>query len=216
MLSPEVGLIYKKVIKRLLDIALAIMLLPVALPLVTLASLWIVIDDGFPVHFSHERIGYKNRPFKIIKLRTMCKSTHDEKGVKLDDYQRVTRSGKLLRRLSIDELPQLLNILKGDMSFIGPRPLLHRYLPYYTQEELQRHNALPGVTGLAQINGRSDLGWEDRFRFDLEYVDHISFSLDLMIFLKTILKIVRQENTSTIRPASLVDLDEHRDFEALR
>lgn len=212
----EVGLIYKKVVKRPLDLAFSIILLPFALPLVTLASLWIALDDGFPVHFSHERVGYKNRPFKIIKLRTMCRATHDEKGVKLDDCQRVTRSGKILRRLSIDELPQLLNILKGDMSFIGPRPLLPRYLPYYTEGELQRHNVLPGVTGLAQINGRSDLGWEDRFRFDLEYVGHISFSLDLKIFLKTILKIVRQENTSTIRPASLVDLDEHRDFKAMR
>lgn len=207
---------YKSFIKRLMDILLALALFLLTLPILALASLWIYIDSpGSPI-FVQERIGYKNRSFRVMKLRTMKLETHDKDGRKLRDRERVTKSGSFLRKTSIDELPQLINIIKGDMSFIGPRPLIPRYYPYYTEEELRRHEVLPGITGLAQINGRSDLQWEDRFRYDIEYVDTCSFLTDLKIALKTVQKVFSSENTSTIRPANLVDFDVHRNFEKLR
>lgn len=151
--------------------------------------------------------------FKIYKLRTMDTREFDEDGNKIRDRNRVTRSGKIIRKLSLDEIPQFFNILKGDMSFIGPRPLVVRYLPYYTEEELRRHDVLPGITGLAQVNGRGYLQWEDRFKYDLEYVDNVSLSLDVKILFLSIYTVIKKEGTSTIRPADLVDFDIHRQNE---
>jgi len=146
----------------------------------------------------------------------MIVRTHDETGRKLDDKDRVTRVGRVIRRLSIDELPQLVNIIKGDMSFVGPRPLLVRYLPYYTDSELRRHEVRPGITGLAQINGRGFLQWEERFKYDLEYVDNLSFLLDAKILLRTVYQVLSGEGSSTDRPSYLVDFDEHRRFMKMR
>ena len=140
----------------------------------------------------------------------MDTKTHDEFGNKLRDRDRVTKSGKIIRKLSLDETPQFINILKGEMSFIGPRPLLVRYLPYYTEREMHRHDVKPGITGLAQVNGRGFLQWEQRFEFDLFYVENLSLLLDLKIIFKTIKSVFSREGTSTIRPSDLVDFDIHR------
>lgn len=202
---------YQHGIKRILDFLAAFVLLIVSSPFVLIALLAIPLDSKGPAVFSQKRVGYKNSIFTVYKLRTMITETHRD-GRKLRDRERVSRIGRILRMTSIDELPQLVNILKGEMSFIGPRPLPVRYYPYYTDEELGRHDVRPGITGLAQVNGRSNLQWEDRFRYDLYYRDHCSFLLDAKIVLKTIEKVFKSEGTSTIRPVSLVDFDVHRNL----
>jgi len=170
------------------------------------------IDSEGPVLFRQTRIGKNCEEFKTCKLRTMCQKTHDSEGRLLRDRERVTKTGNIIRKLSIDELPQLINILKGDMSFVGPRPLLVRYLPYYTDQEIRRHDVFPGVTGLAQIKGRGFLMWEERFAYDLEYVDHISFLLDFKIILITVINVLKREGTDAVRPPQLVDFDQHRNY----
>lgn len=202
--------LYTVVIKRALDLIFSLIGLIISLPFILIACVFVVLDSpGFPI-FSQERVGYKGRIFRVYKLRTMTTRSHDKNGVKIRDRDRVTTAGRIIRKLSVDEFPQFFNILKGDMSFIGPRPLLVRYYSYYTHEELHRHDVRPGITGLAQINGRSDLQWEKRFSFDLQYVKQISFKLDLKILAKTIAKVLKRESTSTIRPPDLVDFDIHR------
>ena len=206
--------IYTLYIKRLLDIIFSILGLILSLPLLIVAIVLIKLDSPGPLVFTQERVGYNQKTFFVRKLRTMHTKTHDEFGNKLRDRDRVTKSGKLIRKLSIDELPQLINIFKGEMSFIGPRPLLVRYLPYYTEREKHRHDVRPGITGLAQVNGRGFLQWEDRFEFDLFYVENLSLLLDLKILLKTIKSVFSSEGTSTIRPSDLVDFDVHRQKKA--
>lgn len=208
--------IYKKYIKRVLDFSFALFFLILSVPFIFIGYILIKLDSKGSAFFTQTRIGKDCKEFKIYKLRTMKLETHAKDGRKLKDRERVTKSGKIIRKFSIDELPQLLNILKGDMSFVGPRPLLVRYLPYYTEEEIRRHDVLPGITGLAQINGRSNLQWEERFQYDLEYVEKLSFKLDVKILLKTIQKVFGGSNTSTIRPKGLVDFDKHRDYKKLR
>ena len=208
--------VYQYYIKRSVDLILALILLIITSPFILIGCILVKVDSKGPVMFTQTRIGKECKEFMIYKLRTMKQQTHDESGIKLRDRERVTRAGKLIRKLSLDELPQLINIIKGEMSFIGPRPLLVRYLPYYTDEEIRRHNVLPGITGLAQINGRSFLNWEERFAYDVKYVDNISLKLDLYIVLKTIYKIFSGEGTSAIRPKNMVDFDEHRNYKKLR
>lgn len=208
--------IYENYVKGILDCLFALIILILSLPLILISCLLIKIDSKGPVIFTQIRVGKDCKRFKLYKMRTMKLNTHDDSGRKLDDKERVTRVGKVLRKLSLDELPQMVNILKREMSFIGPRPLLIRYLPYYTDEEIERHRVLPGITGLAQINGRSNLQWEDRFKYDIEYVNNISFVLDMKILYKTILKVIKGDDTSTVRPDYLVDLDEHRNFKSFR
>lgn len=201
---------YSLFMKRCLDFIFALILFVIAIPFILIAMLLIRIDSpGSPV-FKQERIGYRCRKFTIYKLRTMDTRSHDANGQKIRDRDRVTKVGRIIRKLSIDELPQLWNIIKGDMSFVGPRPLLTRYFPYYTEIEVQRHQVRPGITGLAQVNGRSDLQWEKRFAYDVNYVKNISFALDCKIIFATIKKVLTHENTSTIRPEGLVDFDVHR------
>lgn len=210
------GDIYRRYVKRSLDFILALVLLIITLPFTIIACIFIVLDsEGLPI-FTQIRIGKGAQKFKIYKLRTMKLQAFDEDGNKIRDRHRVTRVGRIVRKLSIDELPQLLNILKGEMSFIGPRPLLVRYLPYYTDEEMRRHDVLPGITGLSQINGRSNLQWEERFQYDVDYVDNISFKLDMQIFWITIKKVFEGADTSTIRRSDIVDFDEHRNYKKLR
>lgn len=207
--------LYKNYVKRVLDFIFALILSVLSLPFLLLGIVIMKVDSNGPIFFTQKRIGYLSQPFKIYKLRTMILETH-RNGIKLRDRDRVTRAGKVIRKLSIDEIPQLYNVLLGEMSFIGPRPLLPRYLPYYTDKEIERHNVRPGITGLAQIHGRSNLQWEERFSYDLFYVKNVSFRLDLKILFKTVIKVLKSDDTSTIRPANLVDFDEHRNYKKLR
>lgn len=201
---------YGRYVKRLLDIVIAFLGLVLSLPFLLLAGLLIKLDTPGPALFVQERVGYRGRIFRVYKLRTMDTRAFDDEGKKIRDRDRVTRTGRIIRKLSIDELPQFFNILKGDMSLVGPRPLVVRYLPYYTEEESHRHDVRPGVTGLAQVHGRGYLQWEERFRYDLDYVQNLSFGLDVKILFMTIRSVLKREGTSTIRPDNLVDFDKHR------
>jgi sugar transferase EpsL len=179
-------------VKRTLDCLGAATLLATLSPLLSGIGLAIWVSSGRPIFFRQARGGWRGKVFQILKFRTMS-STTDAAGELLPDTQRMTRVGRVLRSLSLDELPELLNILKGDMSFVGPRPFLADYLPLYSQEQLRRHDVRPGLTGWAQINGRNALSWEDRFKLDLWYVDHVSPALDLKILLLTVIKVLESE-----------------------
>ncbi len=148
---------------------------------------------GSPILFKQERIGYKEQPFTIYKFRTMTNECNG-KGELLPSSERLIPFGRVLRRLSIDELPQLINVIKGDMSFVGPRPLLPRYLPYYTERERIRHNVRPGITGLAQVAGRNHLEWDERLALDVEYVENQTLMYDFKLVLLTIMKVVKRED----------------------
>lgn len=202
--------IYRDYVKRILDFLLALVGITIGIPFILIAAIFIKLDTPGPVFFTQERVGYKGKLFKIYKLRTMDTRAVDKHGKKIRDRNRVTKSGKIIRKLNIDELPQFWNIIKGEMSFIGPRPLLPRYYPYFNAEEDRRHDVLPGITGLAQVNGRGFLQWEERFAYDLEYVDNLSFKLELQIIWQTIKSVLKNEGTSTVRPEGLVDFDVHR------
>ncbi len=178
-----------------LDKILALILFPVTLPLFILIGLAIKLDDGGPVFFTQKRPGLHGNPFNIYKFRTMTDG-NDSEGTLLPDSERLTPLGKLLRRTSLDELPELFNVLKGEMSLVGPRPLLMRYLDRYTAEQARRHEVKPGITGWAQVNGRNAITWEEKFRLDVWYVDNQSFWLDLKIIILTIWKIFKQESIS--------------------
>lgn len=182
-------------LKRRIDLAILIVTGPVMLPVILVIYLLLRRRQGLPVLFKQERVGLDEQIFYILKFRTMS-DARDASGELLPDEKRVTPLGKVLRRTSLDELPQLLNILRGDMSFVGPRPLYPQYLPYYTDEEATRHRVRPGITGLAQVNGRNGLRWEERLTFDTEYVRQASLLLDAKIILKTIAKVVRRADVS--------------------
>lgn len=173
--------------KRLIELAVVVMAAPVWVPVLALASLVIRISLGRPVVYRQQRPGLHGKVFEILKLRTM-KDQRDSAGELLPDEARLTRAGRILRRLSLDELPELLNVLSGDMSLVGPRPLLVQYLDRYTPLQARRHEIRPGITGWAQVNGRNALTWEEKFEFDVWYVDHMSFWLDLRILWLTIWK----------------------------
>lgn len=179
-------------IKRLFDLLITISALVILSPvlLVIMLAIWIV--NGRPVIFSQARPGLKGKIFNLYKFRTMCEA-YDAQGHPLPDAQRLTRLGKFLRTSSLDELPELINIIKGEMSLIGPRPLLVAYLARYSPEQARRHNVLPGLTGWAQINGRNTISWEDKFRLDVWYVDHWSLALDIKILFLTFLKVIHRE-----------------------
>ncbi|MBS5799857.1 MAG: sugar transferase [Clostridiales bacterium] len=198
-----------KYIKRFLDCILALCLLIGAWPFMIIAAILIRIDLGSPIIFKQQRIGKNNEVFTIYKFRTM-RDDVDKNGNNLPDSERLTKLGKLFRKMSVDELPQLFNILKGDMSFIGPRPLVPQYLPYYNEEEIRRHDVTPGISGLAQINGRNGLNWEERFKLDVEYVDNMSFKLDLKIFFKTIEKVLGAKDVGVRGTGVVMDFDKFR------
>lgn len=170
------------IIKRLFDFLLSFTLIVLGMPVFLLISLWIIISMGLPVIFSQERTGRNSRSFMIYKFRTMRERCERY----LTDEQRITWTGRTLRSFRLDELPQLFNILKGDMSFIGPRPLLPSYLPFYTHEELRRHNVRPGLSGLSQVNHLYYPDWATQFSDDVEYVNHIGLKMDLVILFKTL------------------------------
>ncbi len=183
---------YERYVKRLLDISIVVCVLLVIWPFLLLVSflLWI-FNDGAGVFFTQERPGYKGRTFKIIKFKTMNEKKRPD-GKLLPDVQRITKFGSLVRSLSIDELPQLINVLKGDMSIIGPRPLLTEYLPLYSEEQARRHDVRPGITGWAQCHGRNNLTWTKKFELDVWYVDHVSFMTDCRIVWTTAMKVLRR------------------------
>lgn len=174
-------------IKRLLDVVGAVILLILLFPLMGIASLLIKLENPkAPFLFKQERPGKDEKLFTVYKFRTMCEERVDKEGRQLNDIERITRIGNLLRKTSIDELPQLINILRGDMSFIGPRPLLRDYLNIYTERERKRHLVRPGISGLAQVNGRNQVQWKKRLELDVYYVEHLSFKMDVTITFKTI------------------------------
>lgn len=188
---------YEKYFKRLLDILLSGGALIILSPVLLIVALLVRIKLGSPVLFKQERPGLNERIFMLYKFRTMT-DEKDEHGKLLPNNQRSTKLGNILRKTSIDELPSLINILKGDMSIVGPRPLIVEYLPYYTDRERTRHNVRPGLTGLAQVNGRNFLKWEERFAFDLDYIENMSFYLDLKICINTIIKFLKNNEVAEV------------------
>ena len=179
-------------VKRLLDITISLIALFFLLPLMSLIYLLVIINLGNPAFFLQERVGKDNKIFKMIKFRTMKNST-DKNGNLLSDNERVTKFGSFLRSFSLDELPELINILKGDMSLVGPRALLVKYLGLYNDEQIRRHEVLPGLTGWAQINGRNSITWSEKFKLDVWYVDNWSLWLDIKIFFLTFWKVLKRE-----------------------
>ncbi len=184
---------YRAFIKRILDIVLSLLAIVVLSPIFAILALMVRIRLGRPVLFRQIRPGKDGKLFCIYKFRSMA-DQKDDQGELLPDTERTSRFGRVLRSTSLDELPELVNILKGDMSLVGPRPLAVEYLPYYSEEERRRHDVRPGLTGLAQINGRNTLQWEQKFAYDIYYVDHLSFPLDVRIMLQTPLKVFRRED----------------------
>jgi lipopolysaccharide/colanic/teichoic acid biosynthesis glycosyltransferase len=182
----------RSISKRFLDIAVSILALVLLSPLLLLTGLLVRGFMGRPILFVQERPGKGGKPFNIYKFRTM-KATLDSQGQPLPDEKRLTRFGSFLRKTSMDELPELWNVLKGDMSLVGPRPLLMEYLPLYSPRQARRHEVRPGITGWAQVNGRNDTSWQRRFELDCWYVDHQSFLLDLRILALTLKKVVTSE-----------------------
>ncbi len=178
--------------KRFLDLLFSVILGIPALVIVGACYVAIKLETKGPVFFVQERPGKNGKPFRLYKLRSMIVETERD-GRVLSDFERMTKSGRIIRKLSFDELPQILNILRGDMSFIGPRPLLMRYLPRYTPEQARRHEVRPGISGWAQVNGRNELTWEQKFENDVWYVDHVSFGLDLKIFWMTIVNVLKHQ-----------------------
>lgn len=179
---------YEKYYKRILDVILSAFLLIVLLPLIVFLCIVLKLSIGREVFFVQKRIGYKEKEFLLFKYKSMT-DQRDQNGVLLPDNVRLTRFGKFLRTTSLDELPQLLNVLKGDMSIIGPRPLLESYLPLYTQEQRRRHDVRPGIVGLAGVNGRNQQSWESKFAYDIFYVNNLSLYLDIEIFFKAIITV---------------------------
>lgn len=203
---------YARFFKRLLDFILSLFALIVLSPvLIILIVLGLVFMKGNPF-FTQLRPGKDEKIFRLIKFRTMT-NQKDKEGNLLPDDARLTKYGKFLRSTSLDELPELINILIGDMSIVGPRPLAVRYLDFYNETEKKRHSVLPGLTGLAQINGRNTVNWPERFAFDLEYVNHISLKLDVVIVLKTIMKVLKRSDISIRGTANIMDFDKYRILE---
>ena len=179
-----------KIIKRIADFIFALLALIAFSLIMLLASVFIKLDDGGPALFKQKRPGKAGKVFEVYKFRTMTVRTHDKNGKELSDMERMTKIGSLLRKTSVDELPQFINVLKGEMSFIGPRPLLCEYLSLYSPDQARRHEVRPGISGWAQVNGRNAISWEQKFNYDVYYVDNISFALDIRILFMTVKNIL--------------------------
>lgn len=193
-----------RIIKRLFDILFSLIGLTVSFPVILLLVVILFFTGQRSFFFVQTRVGYKEKLFKLYKLKTM-RDDMDKSGLLLPDEKRITKFGKIIRWSSLDELPQLLNVLKGDMSFVGPRPLLVAYLPLYSAEQKKRHHVKPGISGYAQINGRNAISWTKKFQLDIYYIDHQSFFLDLTILAQTVMRFFRpvnisQPNTATVEP----------------
>ena len=191
-----------KFFKRLIDIICSLIGLILFFPILLVVALLIRINLGSPVFFTQTRLGKYGKEFKMIKFRTM-KDSLDKFGQLLPDEQRLTKFGKILRSTSLDELPELINVLKGDMTLVGPRPLLVEYKELYSERQFRRHEVSPGITGWAQINGRNAISWNERFELDVWYVDNISFLLDMKILVMTILKVIKRDGINEQGQASM-------------
>jgi|SRR5699024_1803609 len=189
-------------VKRIFDIVVSFVLLVIGLIPIIIISTLILIFMGRPVLFKQKRPGLYGKPFYIYKFRTMTNHV-DQNGELLPNHQRITKLGNVLRKLSLDELPQLFNVLKGDLSLVGPRPLLMEYLPLYTKEQARRHDVKPGITGWAQVNGRNAISWEERFKLDVWYVDNQSFWLDMKILCLTLIKVVKSDGVNQTKNVTM-------------
>ncbi|MBN6065299.1 sugar transferase [Aggregatibacter actinomycetemcomitans] len=189
-------------LKRIFDIVVATLALLVLSPVYFLVAYKVKKNLGSPVLFKQTRPGLHGKPFEMIKFRTM-KDAVDAQGNPLPDGERLTPFGKMLRATSLDELPELWNVLKGDMSLVGPRPLLMEYLPLYDENQAKRHNVKPGITGYAQVNGRNAISWEQKFELDTWYVEHQSFWLDLKILFKTVQKVIAKDDINAVNDATM-------------
>lgn len=186
-----------KYVKRITDFTVALLLLVILSPLMAASALLIAANHDGPILFKQKRPGKNGKIFTVYKFRTMSTRQCDEAGRELSDFERMTKIGRLLRKTSVDELPQLFNIIKGEMSFIGPRPLLTEYLELYSPEQMRRHEVLPGISGWAQVNGRNTLTWDEKFAYDVYYVDHCGVLMDMKIFLKTVENVIRQNGINS-------------------
>jgi len=194
---------YRGLIKRLLDFFVSLIALLILSPVLIIVSVWLYfVNEGAGVFFTQDRPGKNNQIFRLIKFKTM-NDKRDKDGKLLPDGERLTRAGRFVRSTSLDEIPQLINVLKGDMSLIGPRPLLIKYLPLYNAEQARRHEVRPGITGWAQVNGRNAISWEEKFKLDVWYVDHVSFLLDIKILLKTVYNVIKREGISSDTSATM-------------
>lgn len=194
--------LYRRYFKRALDVVISLLTIIILSPLMLIVALLVRINLGSPVIFKQKRPGLNEKIFTLYKFRTMT-DERDEKGELLPNHLRLTKFGKILRSTSLDELPELINILRGDMSLVGPRPLLIEYLPFYNEKQRQRHSVRPGLTGLAQVNGRNSISWEEKFEYDIKYVENISFLLDLKIILKTFLKVLKREGINSSQTVTM-------------
>lgn len=201
--------LYEKFFKRPIDILCGLSAIILFWWLYVIVAILVRINLGSPVLFTQERPGKNRKVFKLYKFRSMSNAKDDE-GNLLPDYVRLTRFGKILRATSLDELPEVFNIIKGDMSVVGPRPLVIKYLPYYTEEETRRHDIRPGLSGLAQINGRNGLQWEERFAYDVDYVNRITFFRDVKIIFLTVRKVFQHENVAVRGMGKTIDFDQYR------
>lgn len=199
---------YRNGIKRFLDFWIALIALVCISPILLIVSIWLhFANKGAGAFFFQERPGLHGKVFKIVKFKTMT-DERDANGNLLPDKDRITAVGKFVRKTSIDELPQLINVLKGDMALIGPRPLLPEYLPYYTERERLRHTVRPGISGWAQVNGRNHVLWEERFEYDAYYAEHLSFAMDIRIIIMTFKKVIQRKDIEA--SPNLMNFDEYR------
>ena len=189
---------YKNFFKRIIDFTIVFIALLIIWPILLIITIWLhFANKGAGVFFTQERPGKDGRIFKVIKFKSMT-DKRDENGNLLPDAQRLTKVGRFVRKTSIDELPQLINVLKGDMALIGPRPLLPEYLPYYTEREQLRHTVRPGITGWAQVNGRNNCGWNKKLEYDAYYVEHLNFGMDCKVILMTIKNVLSGKDINVI------------------
>ena len=197
---------YKHFFKRLIDFVLVLCVLFVIWPILLIITVWLHFSNkGAGVFFVQERVGKNGKKFKIFKFKSMT-DEKDLNGNLLPDFQRITKIGRFVRSTSIDELPQLFNVLKGDMALVGPRPLLSRYLPYYTEEENHRHDVRPGITGYAQCHGRNNVTWDDKLLMDIYYVNNLSFKLDCYIIFKTMMRVIKRVDVCVVNKEIAFDI----------
>lgn len=206
---------YKHFFKRLIDFTLSLIGFIIISPIFIVVWIWLtIVNKGAGALFFQERPGKDEKIFKVIKFKTMT-DERDASGNLLPDAERLTKIGRFVRSTSLDEIPQLLNVIKGDMSLIGPRPLLPRYLPFYTQEEKKRHLVRPGITGLAQVSGRNELNWDSKLKFDIYYVDNINFKNDLKILFLTISKVFKREGVIPDKKENYLDVERKNKIQKL-
>lgn len=205
----KVKTMYQKYIKRILDLILSLIALIILSPLMIFLAILVRIKLGKPVIFKQKRPGKNEKIFTLYKFRTMT-DEKDEQGNILPDSERLTKFGRLLRSTSLDELPELINIIKGEMSIVGPRPLLVEYLPFYNEKEKHRHDVRPGLTGLAQINGRNAVNWDERFEYDVRYAKSVTLRNDINIVFKTIKKVIKKEDILVGKEHVMLNLDKER------